>query len=588
MGNECIALGAIHAGVGCVCGYPGTPSTEILETIVKENPGDIYVEWSVNEKAAVEIAAGASYSGIRTLVTMKQVGLNACADPVMCLAYIGVKGGMVIVVADDPGPISSQTEQDTRLFAGFSKLPVFNPSTPDEAYDMIKDAYEYSEKYCTPVIFRPTTRICHGYSSMELPHHAVKTVKGNFEKNTKWSIFPRLSYLNHVELEKKIPAISDDFSKYRYNWVEGKGSKGIASSGIAYAYSKEILDSISLDYRILKISTEYPFPEKLALEFLSGLDEVLVLEELDPVLEKELTYICGKYKLNVKIKGKLTGDLPFAGEYSIDFVKNRIYSYMGLDIPDVQEECPHLPIRPPVLCAGCPHRASFYAVKKASKGRKAIFSGDIGCYTLGNAKPLEMVDTCLCMGAGITISQGLQRANPEYINFAFIGDSTFFHTGIPGIVNAVYNQTRIIIIVLDNSTTAMTGHQPNPSTGIKADGEMSEKISIAEVLKALGVKKILRCNPLNLSDAIKSVEDAVNFEGISAVIFESPCASLSKASSPFKISEKCTRCRLCVKELGCPAIMFSEGKIFIDESLCFGCGLCAQICPSGAIVKEVC
>lgn len=586
MGNECIALGAIHAGVKCVCGYPGTPSTEILETVVKENPGDIYVEWSVNEKAAVEVAAGASYSGLRTLVTMKQVGLNACSDPVMCLAYIGIKGGMVIVVADDPGPISSQTEQDTRHFAGFSKLPVFDPSTPDEAYEMIKDAYEYSEKYKTPVIFRPTTRICHGYSSVDLKED-VKCIKSEgFVKDPKWAIFPKLSYQNHITLENRIPQIGEDFSSYRFNEVNGTGSAGIASSGIGYAYSKEALESLDVECKFLKVATAYPFPEKLALEFLSGLETVLVIEELDPVIERELTYICGKYNLKTKIFGKLTGNMPFAGEYSAELVKSAVSSFLNIQQKEETIAVPNLPIRPPVLCAGCPHRASFYAVKQAAKGLEAIFSGDIGCYTLGNAKPLEMVDTCLCMGAGITIAQGLQRANPQTVNFAFVGDSTFFHTGIPGIVNAVYNQTKIVVIILDNSTTAMTGHQPHPGTGVMASGAVAEKIDIAGVLKAIGVKKIIKSNPLELEKAVSSVKEAAEFDGVSAVIFEAPCIAISKPGPHLIITDKCTVCRKCIKELGCPAIVYSDGKVYIDSSLCVGCNLCSQICPSGAISQQ--
>lgn len=587
MGNECIALGAIKAGVKCVCGYPGTPSTEILETVVKENPGDIYVEWSVNEKAAIEVAAGAAYSGVRTLVTMKQVGLNACADPVMCLAYIGIKGGMVLAVADDPGPISSQTEQDTRHFAAFSKLPVFDPSTPEEAYEMIQDAYEYSERYGTPVIFRPTTRICHGYTSLTPAAEIKELPREGFVKDPRWAIFPKLSYQNHLQLEQRLPQIGADFATYRFNQLSGQGKKGIAAGGIAYAYAQEVLNELEVDSKVLKVATPQPFPEKLAVEFLQGLEEVLVLEELDPVIERELLRVCGKHHLPTIIKGKMTQDLPFAGEYSAELVKSRLYSFFNLPSPpEPALNLPPLPLRPPVLCAGCPHRASFYAVKQAAKGQEAIFSGDIGCYTLGNAQPLDMVDTCLCMGAGITIAQGLQRANPDCYNFAFIGDSTFFHTGIPGIINAVYNETKIIVIILDNSTTAMTGHQPHPGTGRKASGEIATKIDIAGVLQAIGVKKVIKANPLELSTAVAAVQEAMAFDGVSAVIFAAPCIAISKAQPQLVITEDCTQCRKCIRELGCPAITYAEGRVAIEQSLCYGCGLCAQICPSAAIAVQ--
>ncbi|SMB79188.1 indolepyruvate ferredoxin oxidoreductase alpha subunit [Desulfonispora thiosulfatigenes DSM 11270] len=586
MGNEAIAMGAIRAGVGVVTGYPGTPSTEILETIAKKNNGKIYVEWSINEKAALEVAAGAAYAGMRTLVTMKQVGLNVASDPVMSLAYIGIKGGMVIVVADDPGPISSQTEQDTRQFGIFSKLPVFDPSSPEEAYLMIEDAFNYSEKYNTPVIFRPTTRVCHGCASIEVDDKKHEIQVEGFIKDPKWVIFPRLSYQNHLKIEARTPILSKDFSSYRFNSVVGSGKKGIATGGISFAYTSEALAKLEGESKLFKVSTPHPFPEKLALEFLTGLEEVLVIEELDPVIEKELVYLCGKYNLSVKIKGKLTGHMPQAGENTVEIVIKAVASYLDIALEkiDIQEGIPELPIRPPVLCAGCPHRASFYAVKQAMKGQKAVFSGDIGCYTLGNASPLNMVDTCLCMGAGITIAQGLHRAEPDAKNFAFIGDSTFFHSGIPGVVNAIYNETDIVLIVLDNSTTAMTGHQPHPGTGKTMMGNVSEKIDISKVLTALGVENVTTCDPLNLKEAISVVKGAATIKGVSAVIFKSPCIAVTKPSPLYVVDEdKCTGCKRCITELGCPAIVKLDSKVQIDSALCYGCSICAQVCPFDAI-----
>ena len=582
MGNEAIALGAIHAGVNLVSGYPGTPSTEILETIAKNNNGSIYVEWSVNEKAALEVAAGASYSGARTLVTMKQVGLNVASDPLMSLAYVGVKGGMVIVSADDPGPISSQTEQDTRHFAQFSKLPIFDPSSPEEAYAMIKDAFALSEEYGTPVLFRPTTRVCHGCTSMEIDDKSMVNQPEGFVKDPKWVIFPRLSYQNHLKIEERNTLLSEKFSSYHFNMVTGSGAKGIATGGISYEYTKEALGEQNV--KLLKIATPHPFPEKLALEFLENLSEVLVIEELDPVIERELTYICGKHHLNINIRGKLSGDVQKAGENSVESVKTVLHAYLSLPAPEGDEQLPSMPIRPPVLCAGCPHRASFYAVKQAMKGQKAVFAGDIGCYTLGNAMPLDMVDTCLCMGADVTIAQGLHHIEPETKHFAFIGDSTFFASGITGVINAVYNESDIVLIVLDNSTTAMTGHQPHPGTGKTMMGNITEKISIPAILNAIGVQGVDIVNPFDLTTAIEAVKKAAEHKGVSAVIFKSPCIAVTKPSSAFKVeSDKCIGCKKCIRELGCPAISIINKKAFIEPSLCYGCSICAQVCPCDAI-----
>lgn len=590
MGNEAIALGTIRAGVNLVAGYPGTPSTEVLETVAKHNPNkEIYVEWSVNEKVAMEVAAGAAYAGARVMVTMKQVGLNVASDPLMSLAYIGVKGGMVILCADDPGPISSQTEQDTRHFAQFSKLPVFDPASPEEAYEMIVDAFEYSERYETPVLFRPTTRVCHGCASIAVdetyhPHHAE-----GFTKDSKWVIFPRLSYQSHLKIEQRQPVLAKDFSSYRFNQISGTGRKGIACGGVSCAYTQEAIKQLSKeDIRMFKVATPNPFPEPLAMEFLNSVDEVLVIEELDPVIEKELVYLCGKHHLPVVIKGKLTGHTACAGENTVESVSAAIRNYLGLPAAQTQKaDLPPLPVRPPVLCAGCPHRASFYAVKQAMKGRKAVFSGDIGCYTLGNAKPLDMVDTCLCMGADVTIAQGLHRVEPDAVNFAFIGDSTFFHTGIPGVINAVYNETNIVLVVLDNATTAMTGHQPHPGTGRTMMGEISEKIDIAGVLAALGVKSIQTVNPFDLDAAKHAIQQAAQQNGVSAVIFKAPCIAVAKPEAGYQVEQaKCIRCQKCIRELGCPAIVISDGQISIEPSLCYGCSICAQVCPTGAIQQR--
>ena len=593
MGNAAIARGAIAAGLGLISGYPGTPSTEVLETAAKCNKDSrMYVEWSVNEKAALELAAGAAYCGARTMVTMKQVGLNVASDPLMSLAYIGVKGGMVILVADDPGPISSQTEQDTRTFAAYSKLPCFDPSSVQEAYDMIADAFELSEKYSTPVLFRPTTRVCHGYASIDVKdedEYRTSKPEGFVRDPSKWVIFPRLSYNAHIHIEERNEKLSAELSEYSRNIIipetDKNCKKGIASHGISYAYLKEAVPDRPAP-RIMKVTTPFPFPEDAALRFLDGLDEVLCIEELDPVIERGLIYVCGKYGLKVKIRGKLSHDVKNAGENTCGSVAENAAAFMGYETKRDEKlpEPPALPVRPPVLCAGCPHRASFFAVKEAMKGSKSVFCGDIGCYTLGNAMPLDMVDTCLCMGAGVNIAQGIGHIEPDMNCFAFVGDSTFFASAITGAVNAVYNQANMTLVILDNSTTAMTGHQPHPGTGRTMMGQIVDKIDIEAVLHGIGVKTVETVDPLDLKNAVETVKRVASEKGVKAIIFRSPCAVLIKPGKPAVIDpQKCVNCKRCIKSLGCPGIVLRDGKAAIESSLCTGCGLCSQVCPVGAI-----
>ncbi len=585
MGNGAIALGALSAGVNLIAGYPGTPSSEIIETAAKYKSDGVYIEWSVNEKAAMEVAAGAAYSGARAMVTMKQVGLNVASDPLMSLAYVGVKGGMVIVAADDPGPISSQTEQDTRMFAEFARIPVFDPTSPEEAYQMIRDAFDYSEKYRTPVLFRPTTRVCHAYASVEWEEDTKpKEYEGFVKDSGKWVIFPRLSYANHAMIEKRNPEIGNDFSEYKFNTASGFGKKAVFAGGVSYAYAKEYLRDRQ-DVRLVKIGTPYPFPEKFALDILKEVEEVLCFEELSPYIETQLQRLAGVHKLSVKIYGKSTGNGILSGENSAETAAEIIGSFLGdapAEKPDLSD-MPPLPVRPPVLCAGCPHRASFYAVKKAMAGRKAYFCGDIGCYTLGNAAPLDMTDTCLCMGAGITIAQGFNHLDKDAVSFAFVGDSTFFASGITGTVNAVYNEADMILCVLDNSTTAMTGHQPHPGTGRNMMGDIIEKIDIVKILEGIGLKKVVTVNPFNLEEAVAAVKECAEIKGVKAIIFKAPCIAVTKPNGKMEISDKCVQCKKCIKEIGCPAIIINDGKVAIDGSLCTGCGLCAEICPTKAI-----
>lgn len=640
MGNEAMGLGALAAGVRFCSGYPGTPSTEILETVAKRNPGKVYVEWSVNEKAGLEAAAGAALSGARTLVTMKQVGLNVASDPLMSLEYIGVRGGMVIVVADDPGPISSQTEQDTRTFGMFSKVPVFDPSSVHEAYEMIQEAFAFSEKYHTPVFFRPTTRVDHGYESIQIKdaeEYDVHTPDGFVKDASRWVIFPKLSVRAHAEIEKRNEALGRTLSSYGRNFIlpetgrfravpqgteagsaAGRTKRiGIATHGINFAYTTDALGSGD-NPRILRVATPFPFPEQKALEFLDGLDEVLCVEELDPVIERALVYLCGKYHLSVTVRGKMTGNVKLSGENSVDDVKTYLrnfYAVTGYDMaPDASctgcgdsaaetdgrdnavsglpeaaasgaADVPPLPVRPPVLCAGCPHRASFYAVKTAMKGRKTLYAGDIGCYTLGNAHPLDMTDTCLCMGAGINMAQGVNRIEPETRAFAFIGDSTFFASGITGTINAFYNQADITLCVLDNSTTAMTGHQPHPGTGRTIMGDVVEAVSIENVLRGIGLTVVETVNPLDFDHTVEVIRRVADEPGVKAIIFKSPCiVKYRPKSGKSRVDQdRCIGCRKCISELGCPALVLEGGKAATDPSQCTGCTLCEQICPVGAI-----
>ncbi len=634
MGNQAIALGALKAGVNLVAGYPGTPSSEIIEFISKyKDKTGTYVEWSVNEKAAAEVAAGASYAGSRTMITMKQVGLNVASDPVMCLSYVGVKGGMVIVVADDPGPISSQTEQDTRNYAQYSKLPCFDPSTPLEAYQMVQEAFDLSEKYNTPVLLRPTTRVDHAYESMDFPELGPCRTPGAFEKDSaRWVIFPKASFNNHKRIfDRNEKVLPDEFSNSKWNVVvepvETTQKIAFAAGGISYCYLMEALSLLEMtNCSVLKIGTPYPFPKALAEKFLREHDQVIVFEELDPVIEENLIRVAGSANINVKISGKLDGTVPVAGELSVEIIKSvlkgpfdRLRNPESSVVPEAatvvpealegpaSEPAPSLPIRPPVLCAGCPHRGAFYAVKQAMKGKKTVYCGDIGCYTLGNAQPLDMTDTCLCMGADITMAQGFYHNEKDRYCFSFIGDSTFFASGITGVVNGVYNQAKQTICVLDNSTTAMTGHQPHPGTGLTMMGEIVEKISIEKILQAIGVSPVITVNPFDQKAAVEAVKTASEAPGVSAIIFKAPCIAIAQKvgwEKPHALSvdsAKCIGCRKCINELGCPALSVTavpvvpelvegvEGPankkrlVEIDKSLCTGCGLCSQVCPVQAI-----
>lgn len=625
MGNEAFAHAALEAGVRVVAGYPGTPSSELIETVAKLHAGGaargIHVEWSTNEKSALELLAGASYTGARCLFTCKQVGLNVASDPLMSLNYVGVKGGMVLFVADDPGPISSQTEQDTRRFASFAKLPVLDPATPDQGFAMMQAAFDLSERYHTPVIVRPTTRINHASTFFDVADatDARPVPEEGFERDPKWVIFPRRAFQAHGEINERLVAIAHDFAVEpalaAFNPIEEHGASpclGIVAGGVSAAYAREALRMVEARaaergievpaYRFWQVGTPYPFPEETAAQFVEGLDQVLVLEELDHVLEDALLVHAGRTHAAFEVRGRLTGDAPDRGENDVDDIAARIARFLG--IPDAAapttaptayaaEDDP-LPVRPPVLCAGCPHRGSFYAVKRALGKTPAVLCGDIGCYTLGNAMPLDAVDTCLCMGAGITMAQGFSVAEPQKKAVAFVGDSTFFASGLPGFANAAYNGHDITVCVLDNATTAMTGSQPHPGTGVTLMGPKRKPLSIPRVLEALGFGCIVHADPLDLDASVAAAREALDYEGPSAILFESPCIQLVKPGAPAVVDPAtCTGCKKCITEIGCPAIGFDadargarskeRGQAFVDASLCNGCGLCTQVCPFNAL-----
>lgn len=651
MGNEAVALAAIEAGVNVACGYPGTPSTEIVETIARNNPDKaIHVEWSTNEKAALELAAGASYAGARVIMTCKQVGMNVASDPFMSLAYIGVNGGLVVVVADDPGPISSQTEQDSRQFAQFAHVPVLDPATPEEAYAMTLYAFDLSERYGTPVILRPTTRVDHGCASIDvpadlasLPRHAVE----GFKKDPRWVIFPPLSNRAHTRMSRQLPQIAHEFCSSPLNRLDESVRDdyelylGIACGGDSRGYVREALGYLEEaagrngcelpSYRLFEVGTPYPFPEGMGRDFLLGLADALVVEELEPVIERSLIGLTGPvaadaYMINCPtvVHGRLDGTTPVAGEYSTELLVRVIARFFGMpeladDVLAGGEEgwetapAELLVARPPVLCAGCPHRASFMTVKEAVGRRRAVYTGDIGCYTMGCNAPLNTTDTCLCMGAGVTIAQGIGTAarlsgDDETFHIGFVGDSTFFASAMTGLANAVYNRHRMVLCVLDNSTTAMTGSQPHPGTGVTLMGTRSKPIDIVAVCEALGVDSVETADPFDHESALAAAKRALECPGVSVVVFRSPCVQLFRALPPVEVDEsRCRGCRRCVRDTGCPALSMrmpeaageegAEGAggaggtpaapgratATVDASLCYGCDLCVRLCAFDAI-----
>lgn len=571
LGNAAVAAGAHEAGVRVVSSYPGTPSTEITESTVQYE--DIYCEWAPNEKVAAEVAIGAAIGGARAMSCCKHVGLNVMADPIFTASYTGVNAGLVICVADDPGMHSSQNEQDSRHYAKASKIMMLEPSDSSECKEFTKQAFSLSERFDTPVFIRLTTRVSHSQSLVDIfsPDHV--NLKP-YEKNAaKYVMMPANAIKRHVDVEERMNKIREFAEKTDLNKVEMHSDEiGVITSGAAFMYAKEALgDNASY----LKIGMPYPLPERLILNFAARVKKLYVIEELDPVIEEHCK------SLGLEVIGKEAFTL--LGEYSVNMIKKAV---LGVDEPEAAESDINIPVRPPVMCAGCPHRGTFYVLKKLG----LTVSGDIGCYTLGAAAPLGSIDTCVCMGASVSAAHGMAKARGKEFNkklVSVIGDSTFIHSGITGLIDIVYNKGANTVIILDNSITGMTGHQDNPTTGKTIRGEATKQVDLMLLCKAVGVDSVRISDPFDVKNFEKTVKEEIEKDEPSVIIAQRPCALLKKVkyTGHCVITDKCRNCKQCLKA-GCPAISVKDGKPVIEPTQCNGCTLCTNICPFDAIVKE--
>jgi len=597
LGNEAIARGAIEAGVSVATTYPGTPSSEISSNLFQiSQESDLYFEYSTNEKVALEVAAATANSGLRSICVMKHVGMNVAADALLTLAYIGVKGGLVIVTADDPYMFSSQNEQDNRLYSKLSGLPMLEPSSVQEAKDMVPFAFDLSEKLQQPVIFRTTTRINHSTATVVSGKILSIKTKGDFIKDPfNYVTVPAVSRNLHARLLKILEQAENISETSDYNFITGDGALGIACNGVSYNYVSDALKDLNLGgiAKILRIGFSHPMPQALIKDFLKGCEKVLVVEEGEPYMEEAIKAFAQEEGLLIEIKGKSRGLFSRLYEFNPAQVRQTIATYFDIAYTPVQaldlSQIPEIPQRPPNLCAGCSHRATFYAVKKAAEGMDTICPTDIGCYTLGFLPPLSMGDFLICMGSSIGTSCGFSKATRKKI-ISFIGDSTFFHSGIPGLINAVFNKHNATLVILDNGTTAMTGHQPHPGVDMKKlDLDGYGQVSIENIVRAAGVSHVAVIRPYRTKKSIDAIKEALNVEGVSVVISKEICTlyakSLKKAHGrPFYISEKCKDHRECINELACPAFLLEDNRVKIDATICTGCTVCAQICPEHAIL----
>ena len=605
LGNEAIARGALEGGVDMVTAYPGTPSTEIGTTFQKiaEKVG-VYFEYSVNEKVALEVAISAAMSGMRCLTFMKQVGLNVAGDPLMTYCYIGHRGAHVIVSADDPSCHSSQNEQDNRLFARFANLPMLEPSNPNEAKEMTRYGMEISAELEQPVMLRTTTRISHTRGVLELKEIEIKDKhrKVTYEKEyLRFTKVPALAYDAHMRVLDVMRRAEEISEKCPFTFIRdikgdpGKDEIAIITSGVSYGYVVEAVESLDLNARILRIGMTNPLPRSTILEFMKSSPEVIVVEEVEPYLERDIKVIAKDGGLDIPVLGKENGHFPRIFEYSIDIVRDGIASALGMELKKPVDLAGgigelELPRRPPTLCPGCPHRAAFYVARKLNRD-EAIYCNDIGCYTLGLLPPLKTADMFVCMGASSGLACGLAEATDQR-PIAFVGDSTFFHSGLPGLINAVHQGHRFIYVVLDNSTTAMTGHQPHPGIPEDAMGREAPVVDIRKVVESLGVSFVEEVNPLEL-DAMEDVFGrAMEHESVAVIIAREPCTLLKLREMKergeviktyYVDREKCKKCKKCINTLACPAFYVTDGEVFINASLCSGCGVCGMVCPFDSI-----
>lgn len=574
-GNAAIARGAWEAGVRFAAAYPGTPSTEIMEYCGTYD--EIDAQWAVNEKTAMETAIGASYGGARALCAQKHVGLNVAADPFFSFSYTGVNAGLVLVTADDPGMHSSQNEQDNRYYAMMAKVPLFEPSNSQEAKEMTIAAIKMSEEFDTPVMLRTTTRISHSEGIVTLSSREDAPQKEFVRDQSKYCLLPQNARKAHLRVEERLQKLSQLASESKWNRIErGDEDIGIITSGISYEYAKEILPKASF----LKLGLTFPFSAKLIKEFADSVKTLIVIEENEPFIE---TFV---KSLGINCIGK---DLiPLCGELSPDIIHQSLKQYVQKDFPQsIQANFENLPVRPPVLCPGCPHRGVFYTLRK----NNCTVTGDIGCYSLGSLPPHNAMHTTVCMGASITNALGIEKAMKDKIHgklVAVLGESTFIHSGITGLIDTVYNQGRHVTMVLDNSITAMTGHQPNPANGVTLKGNKTKKLDLKAVAEACGISKVTKVDPFDLDYLDKVLKESLKAEEPSVIITERPCFLLKGYKPPANVvsinREKCVKCGMCWK-LGCPAIEISteDGKTVINPDLCVHCGLCADVCKPGAI-----
>ena len=597
LGNEAIARGALEAGVSFATCYPGTPSSEIPEQFFRiSQETDLYFEYSTNEKVALEVGAAAAISGLRTMVTMKHVGLNVAADPLMTLAYVGVKGGMVIINADDPFLFSSQNEQDNRYYARLSSLPMLEPTNTQEMKDMTVAAFDLSEALELPVIIRTTTRLNHIRGHVTLGDLRPIKTKDTFQKNPfHFVCVPAVSRNLHKLLLEKYDQSLEKSENSGYNQTIGDGKWGIVANGVSFNYVRDAISDLGISDKVslLRLGFSWPIPKALCASFLKQVDKALVVEELEPVNENDLKAIAQENRITIPIKGKGVGGLSRLFEYDPGMVRKAIAEYFGVDYQAPEgldlSNVPDLPGRPPNLCAGCPHRATYYAVKEAY-GADAINPTDIGCYTLGLLPPISMADMVICMGSSVSSSCGFSRATDQDV-VSFIGDSTFFHSGITGLINAVHNNHKFTLVILDNGTTAMTGHQPHPGVDTDPMGVELTQISLEELVRGCGVKDVHLVRPFKLKKTIESVKAAKDYDGVSVIISKEFCPLFARATGqqkkvrPFQVDQdKCKNHRDCINKLACPAMFLEGERVEINSDLCIGCTICAQVCPENAIL----